>query len=145
MKKTLFLLLAAIMLTASSYAKKTGKTDAPPAVQSAFAAKFPNTQNVKWEKEKNNTEYEANFTLKGVKTSANFTTDGKWVETETTIKVSELPAKVVATIKAKHTGAEIVGAAKIETASNGIHYEADIKKDGKTHEVTLDADGKFVK
>jgi hypothetical protein len=46
---------------------------------------------------------------------------------------------------AKFPKAKIVGAAKIETAQNGIRYEADLKTGLKKIEVFFDATGNFVK
>jgi len=41
-------------------------------------------------------DYEINFKDKGVEMSANFDAAGKWLETETEIKASDLPKEVSA-------------------------------------------------
>jgi uncharacterized protein YxeA len=137
MKKILFALILALPM--ALFAQKT-----PKAVENAFKQRFPNISKVSFDHEKNG-EYEANFKINGMKTSANFTATGEWRETETEIQVSELPSVVSQGILAKFPKAKIVGAAKIETAQNGIRYEADIKTGLKKTEVLFDATGNFVK
>jgi len=111
----------------------------PQAVKDAFNQKFPNAQNVKWGKENKN-EWEAEFTNVGTKTSVNFSNDGQWIETETEIAVSELPAAVTAAIKKDHNGCSITEADRIERPT-GILYEADIKSGMKKKEVHYSAEG----
>lgn len=117
---------------------------APAAVQKAFAQKFPTVKKVSYDREKNG-DYEAEFSVNGVESSANFTADGKWLETEKTIATTALPAEIVKAIKAQYPTAKIVGAAQIETLDKGTLYEADLKTGIKKQEVLLDAKGNFVK
>ena len=137
MKKLLFALAFALPL--SMAAQKT-----PEAVTKAFATKFPTVKKVSYDHEKNG-DFEAEFKIEGVEMSANFKPSGEWVETETAIKVAELPSNVTAAIKKAHPSATIVGAAKIETLANGMRYEADLKTGLKKSEVLYDADGQLVK
>ena len=137
MKKLLFAVAFALPLSMS--AQKT-----PEAVTKAFAAKFPTVKKVSYDHEKNG-NYEAEFALNGVKMSADFKSTGEWLETETEIAATALPANVTAAIKKAYPSATIVGAAKIETLANGIRYEADLKTGLKKSEVLYDADGQLVK
>lgn len=116
----------------------------PKAVSDAFAKKFPGATNIKWGKESAN-EYEAEFMLNGKSVSANFLTDGSWVETETEIGNNELPAAVAATIKAKHPNAVLLKAYKTETAKGGVTYEAEIKTGNKKQEMIMLEDGSMAK
>ncbi len=126
------------------FSSNAQKAVPPQAAKNTFMQKFPNAQKVTWDKE-NATEYEAGFTLNGVKMSSNINTEGKWMETETTIKVSELPENIKSAIVAKYPTAKITGAAKIETLNDGIRYEADLKTGLKKSEVLFSENGKFVK
>jgi len=110
----------------------------PAAVTTAFEKSFPNTVVKKWDKEDGG--YEANFTKDSKSMSATYDANGTWKETETDIKIAELPASVVDYIKTNYKGAGIKEAAVIETA-NGRMYEAEVK--GK--DLLFDMDGKFLK
>ncbi len=137
MKKNILLVIALIVATI------TFATEAPKAVQEAFSKKFPTAKSVKWEKE-NAKEFEASFTLDGAKVSANFSKEGVWVETETEIKIADLPTAVSTAIKAKYTSWFIKSVSKIETAK-GTQFEADIIKDKEKKEILLNNDGSFIK
>ena len=139
MKKYFLLMVSMFAISLSTFA-----VDVPKAVADAFAKKFPAATQVKWGKENKN-EYEAEFKINGKSASANFLTDGSWVETEMEIGVTELPAGVASTVKTKYPGASIVKAYKIETAKGGITYETEIKTGSKKQELNMKADGSIVK
>jgi hypothetical protein len=114
----------------------------PDAVMTAFNNKFPHASEVKWEKE-SKTELEANFRMNNTNVSANFTLDGAWVETETTIPVSELPAAISNAVNTKYPGAVYGRTEKIEKPGSRIMYEVNIKVNGKKKELELNEDGSF--
>ena len=140
MKQLLLIALSIFAITTTSCSQKV---NVPPAVTKAFNGKYPNATNIKWGKESAK-EYEAEFKLKGNNVSANFGTDGSWVETETTIAANELPAAVNTAIMTKYAGAIFSRTEKIEKPGNKIFYEAVIKVNGKKKEIELNADGSFV-
>jgi hypothetical protein len=140
MKKIILLLALLLLISGSAMAQIT----VPQAVKSAFEAKFPNAENVKWDKE-NRSEYEANFTLGVTEMSASFLRDGTWLETETTIAVDQLPQAVQDAVKQNYSTGTITGASKIEKADNSIVYETDIRIKSKTKEVIFDEKGNIVK
>ena len=112
--------------------------DAPSAVKNAFAKNFPGASVKKWDKEDG--KYEANFSKGGKIMSATFAADGTLEETETDIKVSELPASVTEYIKTNYKGAAVKEAAMIVRGSDKM-YEAEVK--GK--DLLFDIQGKFLK
>ena len=111
----------------------------PSEVKAAFAKNFPNTTVKKWDKEDGN--YEANFTKDGKTMSATFDAKGTWMETETDIKVSELPAVISDYVKANYKDATIKEASIISNPSAKKMYEAEVK--GK--DLLFDENGKFLK
>lgn len=119
------------------------QVEAPKAVQDAFKAKFTNAKSVEWEMEEEG-EYEANFKVNKVEMSANFKSDGSWLETETEIKEKNLPEAVKATLKAKYDGYEVEETTKIEKPNGVVQYEAEIEKDEETLEVIFNANGTVV-
>jgi hypothetical protein len=89
-------------------------------------------------------EYEAGFKLNGEEISANFNNTGKWLETETEIKVSALPAPVQSALSQDFAGFKINEASKIESLENGDCFEAEIEKGEETFDVLFSADGKVL-
>lgn len=131
MKKIMLLSLFALVLCATAFS-----ANPPEAVLAAFAQKFPNAQDVDWSKEKNG-DWEAEFELPGShEMSANFSTDGKWLETETEIAFSELPAPIQAVLQGK----KVKEAARIEKADGSTVYEAEVRR----KELIFDASGKML-
>ncbi len=101
----------------------SAKSTPPEAVLKAFQQKFSGATDVEWEKE-SKTEWEAEFKLKGASMSANFANDGQWLETETEIALTELPAPVQAALKGK----KVKETARIEKPGGVLQYEAEVKR-----------------
>ena len=143
MERIIYLLLTAALMSNAACAQKISADKVPAAVTSAFKAKFPNATKTSWELENAN-EYEAGFKLNGEEVSANFDNTGKWLETETEIKVSALPAAVQAALTKDFAGFKIEEASKIDSAKNGNCYEAEIEKGEETFDVLFAPDGKML-
>lgn len=143
MKRIIFLLLTAALISNVAFAQKISSDKVPVAIILAFKAKFPTETKTSWEMENAN-EYEASFKLNGEKVSANFDKTGNWLETETEIKVSALPASVQSTLSKDFAGYKINEASKIESVKNGNCFEAEIEKGEETFDVLFTADGKML-
>ncbi|TAL45716.1 MAG: hypothetical protein EPN92_07145 [Chitinophagaceae bacterium] len=137
MKKIFLLLLPVVCTTATALAQNI---KVPVTVQTSFNTKFPGAANIKWEKE-NSKELEANFKMNNTDVSANFKLDGSWVETETTIPASELPAAVTNSVNTKYPGVVFSRTEKIEKPGAKILYEVNVKVNGKKKELELNPDG----
>lgn len=135
---SLFIALATLSCTNAQEHEKGKSIQVPAAVDNAFSQKFKSTKPV-WEKEGN--DYEANFTYEGKETSAVFTATGTWLETETEIPVSELPATAKGYIQKNYKDVAIKEAAKIIHADGKINYEAEVK----SKDLIFDASGNFIK
>ncbi len=140
MKKYTMIMAAmfmAISFTACSQSK------VPEAVKTAFNKKFPAAKEVEWGQE-GKTQWEAEFDLNEKDVSANFDLQGNWKETETDMKVSELPAVVVKAINNQFPGYQIKDANLNETPQR-VAYEIDIKKGDSKKEITISKTGKVLK
>ena len=113
--------------------------DVPSAVKTAFIKSFPGVTVKKWDKEDGN--YEANFTNDGKNMSATFDEKGNWMETETDIKVSELPVAITDYVQANYKGATIKEAAIISNPQSKKQFEVEVK--GK--DLIFDENGNFLK
>ena len=140
--KNIFTVLIAIIVISMSANSQGIKV--PAAVKNAFSAKYPNATHVTWGKE-NAKEYEAEFKLNNTNVSANFGLTGNWVETETVIPITDLPAVVTDAIKKKYPSAVITMAEKLEMPGGKLLYEAAFKVKGKKKSLELNPDGSLAK
>jgi uncharacterized membrane protein YkoI len=131
MPKIMMLLAICLGISFAACAQKTP----PAAVVTTFNQKFQNVKGLEWGLEKNG-EWEAEFDQNGAEMSANFSADGKWMETETEIKVADLPAPVQTALKGK----KVKEAAKILRADGSTVYEAEVKR----KDLIFDANGKML-
>jgi len=116
---------------------------APEKVKAAFNQKFPKAKKVEWEKE-NESEWEAEFKVDGEEYSANFSSDGEWMETEYEIKESEIPANIRAILNQNFTDYKIEEPEIAETPA-GKSYEMEIEMGEEEFEVTIDSKGNLTK
>lgn len=141
MKKNIVVLMLAIFagLSCTSQSLKV-----PVAVKTAFNTKYPNAVNVKWGKESAK-EYEAEFKNGKVAIATNFSADGSWVVTETTMTAADLPSAVSSAITSKYPGSTFSLIEKVEKPGGKVYYETIIKVNGKKKEIEVNPDGSFVK
>ena len=143
MKKIIVLLSACLLISLMGYTQKVTPDKVPVPVKQSFTKKFPAATDVKYEMEKK--DYEINFKDKGVEMSVNFDATGKWLETETEIKESELPKEVSISAAKNFSGFKISEVAKTETPDKGLIYEMDLKKDKEGFEVRFSPKGDILK
>ncbi|UZR98974.1 PepSY-like domain-containing protein [Chondrinema litorale] len=131
------------MFSFLSYAQKEQEEKVPDKVLSAFKSKFPDAKKVEWEMEGEN-EWEAEFKLNGKKYSSNFSTNGKWMETEYAIKTSEIPENINEILNQNFKDFKIEEAEISETASEKV-YEFEIEVDDEEYDVIINSQGKLTK
>jgi uncharacterized membrane protein YkoI len=141
MKISILVFAASIIISVTACAQ-TSK-DLPLKVKTAFGQKFPAAQNVKWSKE-NGTEWEAEFKVDAKEYSANFNSEGLWIETEYEISAGEIPAAVTQTLNKEFPGYKLLES-EISETSKGKVYEFEIKSGSKKTEVALDENGDIKK
>jgi len=115
----------------------------PAAAKTAFVAKFPTAQKVKWSVEKPG-EFEAEFILNNVKTSVLVDDKGNLLETESRIKESELPQGVKATIAKNFVGYKINEIEKAIDAKGTATFEMEAVKGKDKLEISFDQNGKLL-
>jgi hypothetical protein len=97
----------------------------PAQIEQAFKKKFSIATNVKWEQE-NDTVFEASFKLDKVRYSADFSNDGKWIETESTCTYEELPADILSAFEITYPGKSPRHVAMVQTSELKIFFELEI-------------------
>ncbi|TCJ14549.1 hypothetical protein EPD60_11230 [Flaviaesturariibacter flavus] len=133
------LVFAALALGIPALAQKKGKSIQPPAAAAtAFRKAHPGIKGT-WEKEGAN--YEVNFKERGQTMSSVIDSHGTIIETETEIRVSDLPQSARTYLKEHYANQKIKDAARIQKADGTVAYEAGIGK----KDILFDESGKFVK
>ena len=127
MKKSAIVLSIIFALGAGTItAQQMSKEDEVPiTVKNAFKRDYPQVKKVKWDDEHGT--YEAKFKLGNKDMSVTYSSSGMKEETETSLKVAELPKNVISYVAQKKYGT-IKEAAKIVKADGSVIYEAEVKK-----------------
>ena len=142
MKKLLVLSVClTLFIDVSAMNKKDEKISAT--AKAGFATKFPAAQKTKWSVEKPG-EFEVEFTLNGVATSALVDQKGNLLETETEIKESGLPQAVKATIAKDFIGYKLDEIEKATDTKNVTTYEMEAAKGKEKLEILFDSNGKLL-
>lgn len=143
--KTIIITVAVIVLSMNAAsAQKVKEAEVPKAVVTSFQTHFKGAKADAWDKEKNG-EFEAEFKMNKVEMSANFSADGKLMETEEEIATATLPKSATEYITKNYAGIKIEEAAKITDSTGKITYEAEVKKGKEEIELLFDATGTFIK
>lgn len=122
----------------SACGTKLDASSVPAAVKTNFDKAHP-TAKAKWEKEDNN--YEVNFSVNGREMSRLYSADGSLMESEASIDVADLPANAQSYISKNFPGKKVKEAARITKADGTINFEAEVN--GADH--IFDASGNFLK
>jgi hypothetical protein len=138
MKKIVLIVVLVASISAQGNAQQLNTDKVPTAVKTAFVQQYPGIT-AKWEKEEG--LFEASFKLNGTSVSVMYKANGTLTETETDIKVNELPAAALAYVKEHYKGKVIKEAAKITKADGTVNYETEVN--GK--DVMFDTNGSFLK
>jgi outer membrane lipoprotein-sorting protein len=141
--KKLLVLFVCISLVVCVSAMNQKDEKIPATAKTGFAAKFPTAQKVKWRIE-NPGEFEAEFTINGVESSALLNDKGNVLETEAEIKESELPQAVKATIAKDFIGYKLDEIEKATDAKGVTTFEMEAAKGKNKLEISFDANGKLL-
>ena len=113
----------------------------PQQVSDAFGKKFSGAEKVEWGQE-SPTEWEAEFVMAGTEKSANFSSGGEWIETESDICKKDLPAEIFKTLALTFDGFEIEEIGSLEKPGF-TGYEIELEKGQTTVEILALTDGTF--
>src|SRR5687768_10311861 len=88
MKQTL-LLPVAFFVSVHVHGQKTSADNIPSMAVEKFKTAYPAAEKIQWELDEEN--YEVDFILNKEEKSAHYGSDGKWLRTETPIRVLDIP------------------------------------------------------
>ena len=127
----------------SCESSSTTDIQVPDIVKEAFAKKYPNEKEGDWEVDRNGS-FEAKFKEGGEKFKADFTPDGMWIETETSLKEKDLPKAVKEAIKDKYKGVKIVEIERTDHYKKGVFYDVEFKENGEKFDIEFNAEGVII-
>ena len=142
MMKRLMLLFACTIFVVFANAQKP-KEETTAAAKTAFAAKYPGAQKVKWSVEKPG-EFEVEFVLNKAESSALFDATGKFLESEVEIKEAELPQGVKATLAKDFIGFKLDEIEKSTDTKGVAAFEMEAAKGKEKLVLSFDGAGKLL-
>jgi hypothetical protein len=110
--------------------------EVPDAVTKAFQKKYPDAKSVNWASEEDG--FEATFQLKSKKMDAEFDAKGNWLETDTKIKVKDLPKAVSKAIAKEFPGYEIEEVEMISSPQLDEAYEVELELETDDKELEIE-------
>lgn len=116
----------------------------PAAVSDNFASMFPSIKDVDWRDKQ--VDFQAFFSLNGMKCEAKFTVDGKWISTERQIIPDSLPKAVQEGFKVSKFGAwSIVSTFMLNFPDKSKQYRI-VATDGESNKklLSFNQDGRLV-
>jgi hypothetical protein len=109
---------------------QSSKSQVPEAVEIAFKEKYPGENDPDWEKDRNG-NFESSFKIDGKKYRADFSPEGKWIETERSLKKKDLPKAIEEKLEKDFDDFDIVEIEEVQHSTKGLFYDVELKKDGK--------------
>lgn len=139
----LFIIPLFLLASATLSCQNGKKKDTPEAVKKTFKAMYPGENDPDWHVDAHG-NYESHFKIKGVKYRADYAADGSWIETETNIKISELPKAIQDEIDHTYFLYAIAEIEKVKHHSKGTFYDVEFKQKGKNKDIEFRADGTVI-
>lgn len=141
MRKTIAYTVALLVMAFTIRAQDLKESEVPTKVKDAFAKKFPGKK-AQWEKE--GPDFEAEFEMDDIESSAIFDPEGTFKELEQAIKSSDIPKIITDYCADKYAGHKISETSKITLANGNVRYETELRK-GKEHiDLLFDSKGNFI-
>lgn len=157
MKLKIYTLLLALCVTWSLQSCDNDDDNSiavPTELQNAFASKYPNAANVKWETkcgyyvadfyDRNDWDFgytEVDIIHNGISKDVLFDQTGDWHSTSWEVRQNELPEAVKNTINNQYGEYRFDEAKRIEKADGTIYYRIELEKMNVDLEVNINEDG----
>jgi hypothetical protein len=141
MRRALAIFIVTASLSQPAWAQAVAANQIPAAVKNAFQLKFPAVRVVEW-KIKSDNNYEAEFTLNRTDIAVKFDSTGKWLETESTVSRSTIPAAVRDTIAKRFNGYKVVETQTVQRWNEQrVVYELHLENAKEVVKAQFDEDG----
>jgi hypothetical protein len=136
MKKLIFLISAALLLSAYTLFAGPYETTVSKKINQAFSESFSGATNVKWYTDDNKT-FTAKFTMSHTKVTAFFGSDGTLLATSRYLKAEQLPLRVISKLNKRYPGNSIYCVVEYTAGENLVYF---ITLEGETTWTTVKSD-----
>jgi len=141
--KKLILIASSLCLINAAKAQDLKEAQVPELVKQSFSKVYPNIKVDAWEKEAAN--YEAEFHLNKVESSALFSEHGNFIELEQEIVLTDLPKAAIDYCHLNYKKYKLNEAAIITDVYKKASYEIELKKVKEKFDLLFDEKGNFIK
>ena len=141
--KKLILIASSLCLINAAKAQNLKEAQVPELVKQSFSKVYPNIKVDAWEKEAAN--YEAEFHLNNVESSALFSEHGNFIELEQEIVLTDLPKAAIDYCHLNYKKYKLNEAAIITDVYKKASYEIELKKGKEKFDLLFDEKGNFIK
>ena len=141
--KKLILIAGSLCMINAAIAQDLKETEVPDLVKQSFSKVYPNVKVDAWEKEAAN--YEAEFHLNSVESSALFSEHGNFIELEQEIVLTDLPKAAIDYCNLNYKDYKLNEAAIITDVYKKATYEIELKKGKEKFDLLFDEHGVFIK
>jgi len=145
-KNSLFILGLICALMCISLMADTHELYLPSKYEKAkktMSALYPKAKKVSWRVDDHG-NHESHFKLNGEKYRADFHPEGQWIETEQSIKWSELPEAIQDKIKENFDRDDISEIEKVDHFKKGKFYDVEFKQKGKNLDIEYRSNGQRI-
>ncbi|MGE0567671.1 MAG: PepSY-like domain-containing protein [Bacteroidia bacterium] len=133
----------ALGLTAIGYSQNLKESEVPAAVKNSFKGIYNNATVTKWEKEDG--QYEAEFTWEGKKTDAIFNEGGEFQFQEQEVEINTLPKAVKDAVVKKYVGFTINEAELVVDPTGVGFFQLELKNGKNEIEIQIQDNGELIK
>lgn len=148
--RTFFLMtLVALFTTASAFAGDIKESQVPIPVRNYIKANHPKADQVKWDFDRGDATYEAEFEIEGLEYELVLSPSGELLYGEMDILLVDVPDMIQNYISTNYPGYEIAKAQKIQKGDS-VKYEVSLMKTGdngrkKYKNIYFDQDGNVIR
>ncbi|CAL1521358.1 hypothetical protein [Chitinophaga sp. MM2321] len=121
MKKLIFLMSAALLLSAHTLFAKPYETAVNNKIQHTFSESFSGAKEVKWYTDDNIT-FTAKFTMVNTRVTAFFNDDGTLLATSRYLQADQLPLNVISRLNKKFPATSIYCVVEYAAGENALYY-----------------------
>lgn len=139
------LLFSLLFFSIQSFTQEIKESDVPSAVISSFGDTYTPEGKVNWYK--GDAGFTASFKSGGQNVKANFSEEGKWIDTKYEVVAKELPALITDYVTTNFKDAKIKESSLRESATEDNHYYVVLKKEsvGSVAELFFDMKGNLLR